>query len=104
MLLPQTSQPLTLAVPWVGAMKHVRIFIVVVLPAPFGPRKPMTSPRRIENETLFSAQTSPYFFPRSRASIIESFMEIASRSQPRWRGVREEGPERGPQVRQHAGW
>ena len=35
-----------IAVPAVGARKPVIIFIVVDLPAPFGPRKPSTSPLR----------------------------------------------------------
>ncbi len=40
-----TSAPQTTAVPAEGARKPVIIFIVVDLPAPFGPRKPSTSPR-----------------------------------------------------------
>ena len=35
----------------VGARKQVSIFIVVDLPAPFGPRKPSTSPLRTLNVT-----------------------------------------------------
>src|SRR5574339_27505 len=39
-----TSKPATLAVPSVGGMKQVRMRMVVVLPAPFGPRKPTICP------------------------------------------------------------
>ena len=39
-----TSWPQTRTLPDVGARKPVIIFIVVDLPAPFGPRKPSTSP------------------------------------------------------------
>ena len=35
-----TSKPATEALPDVGGRKQVRTRIVVVLPAPFGPRKP----------------------------------------------------------------
>jgi hypothetical protein len=36
-------------------IKQVKIFMVVVLPAPFGPNKPTTSPFFIEKETSFTA-------------------------------------------------
>ena len=39
-----TSCPATTAVPAVGGVKPVMIRMVVVFPAPFGPRKPITSP------------------------------------------------------------
>ena len=39
-----TSKPATLAVPSVGGRKHVRMRMVVVFPAPFGPRKPTIWP------------------------------------------------------------
>jgi hypothetical protein len=39
-----TSNPPTVALPEVGARKPASIFIVVDLPAPFGPRKPSTWP------------------------------------------------------------
>ena len=38
------SNPAMVARPEVGGMKLAKIRIVVVLPAPFGPRKPMISP------------------------------------------------------------
>ena len=41
---PATECPYTLASPSEGGMKPVSTFIIVLLPAPFGPRKPTTSP------------------------------------------------------------
>src|SRR4051794_8696731 len=38
-------------------MSPISIFRVVVLPAPFGPRKPNTSPRLTSNDTSFTAST-----------------------------------------------
>src|SRR3970282_2129827 len=37
-------------VPWLGGRYPVTIRIVVVFPAPFGPRKPSTSPAATSNE------------------------------------------------------
>jgi hypothetical protein len=42
---------------------------VVVLPAPFGPRKPKTSPRSTVIVRPASASTRPYCLRRSRASM-----------------------------------
>jgi hypothetical protein len=53
------SKPAISAVPSVGGMKPVRIRIVVVFPAPFGPRKPTTSPFSTLNETSSTATRSP---------------------------------------------
>ena len=45
--------PATLALPAVGRASPVRIRIVVVLPAPFGPRSPKTDPgRHVEVEAV----------------------------------------------------
>ena len=40
----KTSKPDTLTVPLVGGRTPVRMRMVVVLPAPLGPRKPRISP------------------------------------------------------------
>jgi hypothetical protein len=40
-------------------MKHERIFIVVDLPAPFGPRKPTMRPLSTLNDTSWMAVTGP---------------------------------------------
>jgi hypothetical protein len=46
-----SGSPATLAEPDVGAMSVPSVRTVVVLPAPFGPRKPKTSPR-VEGDAL----------------------------------------------------
>ena len=55
----KTQLPATRTVPEVAAMKVVMIRMVVLLPAPFGPRKPTTSPRPTENDTASSATCCP---------------------------------------------
>src|SRR5436305_10583402 len=52
----------------VGRMRPTSIRMVVVLPAPFGPRKPKTSPRRSSNETLSTMVRSPMTFVRFAAT------------------------------------
>src|ERR1700730_7651072 len=44
--------------------------IVVVLPAPFGPRKPVTLPGSMPNVRLSTAILAPYRFVRPRTSIM----------------------------------
>ena len=46
----KTSNPATLAVPSLGGRKHVRMRMVVVFPAPLGPRKPTIWPFCTSNE------------------------------------------------------
>src|SRR5438094_3604925 len=65
-----TSWPSTSAVPDEGARNPVTIFIVVVFPAPLGPRNPTTWPCGTENEMPPSAVTAPYRFVRSITSIM----------------------------------
>src|SRR4051794_6776984 len=50
--------------PDVGLMRPTSIRIVVVFPAPFGPRKPKTSPRCSSKETLSTIVLSPMIFVR----------------------------------------
>src|SRR6516162_9272208 len=64
------SWPQTIAVPAVGARKPVIIFIVVDLPAPFGPRKPSTSPRATVKEMSSTAFSAPKCLTRCRISSI----------------------------------
>src|SRR6516164_4904119 len=64
------SWPQTMAVPLVGARKPVIIFIVVDLPAPFGPRKPSTSPRGTVKEMSSTAFNGPKCLTRCRISSI----------------------------------
>jgi hypothetical protein len=65
-----TSCPQTLIFPEVGARKPVINFMVVDLPAPFGPRNPSTSPGLTANEMSSTASKSPYRFVRLLISII----------------------------------
>ena len=54
-----TSCPPTVAVPAVGRNSVVSILTTVDLPAPFGPRKPNTSPGATERSIPSTAITSP---------------------------------------------
>src|ERR1700751_385461 len=64
------SQPQMIAVPEEGARNPVIIFIVVDLPAPFGPRKPSTSPRGTVKETSSTAISGPNDLTRCLISSI----------------------------------
>jgi hypothetical protein len=64
------SNPETLAVPAVGGMKQERTRIVVVLPAPLGPRKPTTSPCSTVKVRLSMAALLPYSLVRAWTSIM----------------------------------
>src|SRR5262245_61726578 len=63
-----TSKPATVASPEVGGSRPVSILIVVVLPAPFGPRKPNTSPGWTSSVTWSTATKSPNDRDRSRTT------------------------------------
>ena len=76
-----TSKPAMRAVPDVAGMNPVRIRIVVVLPAPFGPRKPRISPLFTVNEIWSTAVTEPYAFVRSCTSI-NTFLRVRGNSRP----------------------
>ena len=54
-----TSKPQTRAAPDVGVASVQSTLIVVLLPAPLGPRKPKTSPGGTVNDTPRTASTSP---------------------------------------------
>ena len=54
-----TLIPLIQAEPLLGERKPVRIFSVVDLPAPLGPRNPTTSPLEMEKLILFTAWCAP---------------------------------------------
>src|SRR5579864_7591967 len=70
--LSNTSCEFTVAEPVLGEMKHVKMRIVVDLPAPFGPRKPTISPRFTSKLILSSARNDPKLFDKSFALIITS--------------------------------
>src|SRR5215831_5955349 len=69
------SSPLTYASPLVGSSRVASILIRVVLPAPFGPRSPKTSPSSISRSTLSSATTSPAFLPLKTRRSFRVSME-----------------------------
>ncbi|MPN18844.1 hypothetical protein SDC9_166209 [bioreactor metagenome] len=58
--------------PEVGAIKPMIIRITVVLPEPFGPKKPKTSPFFTLKLTLFTAKNLSNFFVRFIISIAFS--------------------------------
>ena len=59
-----TSNPLTTALPEVGGRKPAIMRIVVVFPAPLGPRKPSTVPLPASKEMSSTATRAPNFFTR----------------------------------------
>src|SRR5579859_188140 len=81
----RTSKPATVAVPDVGGMKHVNMRMVVVFPAPFGPRKPTIWPFSIEKEMWSTAVLRAYLFVRSLTVIIYfyfSYRKICNSESP----------------------
>src|SRR5208283_6066336 len=56
--------------PNVGLSNVSIMFMIVVLPAPFGPRSPNISPSVMLMVTLFTATSSPNFFVRFSIFII----------------------------------
>ena len=65
--------PAILAEPCVGATNPVKSRIVVVLPAPLGPRKATTSPLGMENVTSRTARNDPNCLLSPSASIMTGF-------------------------------
>src|SRR5215469_3007280 len=65
-----TSYPASEAPPEVGRSSVASILIVVVLPAPFGPRKPKISPGATVNVTPRTASIGPKRLTRLRTSMI----------------------------------
>src|SRR5215211_2193867 len=64
-----TSWPATVAVPPVGVARVQSMLMVVVLPAPLGPRKPNTSPAATSKVTPRTASTWPKDFARAFTAI-----------------------------------
>src|SRR5690349_4599227 len=64
-----TSWPATRATPAVGVASVHSMLMVVVFPAPLGPRKPNTSPTATSKFTPRTARTSSKFLTRSRTAI-----------------------------------
>src|SRR5574337_1136500 len=65
-----TSMPATRTLPSLGERKPVMMRIVVVLPAPFGPRNPRISPFCTWKLTSETASVGPYRLVRFSTSII----------------------------------
>src|SRR5215470_884034 len=66
----RTSKPATVAVPALGGRKQVSMRMVVVLPAPLGPRNPTIWPFSTENEMWSTAVVRAYLLVRSETLII----------------------------------
>src|SRR3989304_7074869 len=71
-----------MALPRVGLMRVQRMLIVVVLPAPLGPRNPNISPRGTWKETPLTAVTAAppltlNSFHRSSAMIILQYSRVS---------------------------
>src|SRR5579862_3084227 len=79
----RTSMPNRYAVPRVGGIKPSSTLMVVVLPAPLGPRKPKTSPTWTERFNPFKAGLISGFNPRPRYSTQRlSVRRMASMCSP----------------------
>src|SRR5947209_1660423 len=76
------SSPSIWIVPLVGVSSVVSILIVVVLPAPFGPRKAKISPALTSSEMSLTANTSPYFLTRFAIRIMGADAIESSRGLP----------------------
>src|SRR5256886_16764133 len=100
--LDSRSAPATVAVPAVGLSSVVSMRSVVVLPAPFGPRKPTISPSPTVRSTPRTASTVRLRLRNVRArpsasiiGILVSFLVVAARVVP---VVRQLGQDRGELV------
>src|ERR1700722_3312974 len=74
-----TSKPATNAWPPLGVSSVVSIRTTVVLPAPFGPSNPKTSPRRTSKLTLSTAVKAPKRLVRSLVCIASESRSIIAR-------------------------
>src|SRR5829696_336538 len=74
------GRPRTVAPPPVGRTRPSSMRSVVVLPAPLGPRKPYTSPRRTVRRTPSTAKRSPYRLVRpfvmTTCSVLPSWCSV----------------------------
>src|SRR4051794_25308588 len=86
-------RPVTVASPEVGGVRPTRIRIVVDLPAPFGPRKPVTRPGSARKEMSSTARKPRYCLE----SAVTSIMGRAwlCEAPPHIRDAADRDPERG---------
>src|SRR4030065_493071 len=90
------SYPATFPSPSVGERRPHSIRIVGDLPAPFGPRKPKTSPVLMSKRKSLTASNAPNRFPRPRTvTATSSAVRITIRNPRRRRAGRRRRP-RGP--------
>ena len=75
-------RPFTTTVPLVGASSPMIIRMVVDLPAPFGPRNPVTVPGLTVKSSRSTAVVSPYRFVSWCASIIRVVPSITGAGSP----------------------
>src|SRR3990170_19208 len=68
---PAQSKPAIFALPAVGERRVQRMLMVVVFPAPFGPRKPKTSPSLTANDIPSTARTVLNCFERFSTLIMD---------------------------------
>src|SRR6266568_2218202 len=73
-----TSSPHTETAPALGGMKPVIMRIVVDLPAPLGPRKPITLPFPTSNETPSTARFGPKDLLRFSTLITAPLQNICT--------------------------
>src|SRR5216684_4527703 len=85
------SKPATVAVPPDGVRKQVSIRIVVVLPAPFGPRKPTICPFCTSKEIWSTAVLCAYLFVSPLTVIIGILCERRIRLENRSKVVELQG-------------
>src|SRR4029450_3666318 len=73
------SRPSSFIEPLVGRCSVVSIWMVVVLPAPLGPRKAKISPEETSNEMPSTALTSPKVLTRFSTWIMEGRLSLEPR-------------------------
>jgi hypothetical protein len=69
-------RPEIVALPEVAAVSPTRMRIVVDLPAPLAPRKPVTRPDRAVNPTSSSAVNAPYFLVSDSIVIMRRSLAV----------------------------
>ena len=72
------SKPFTVAVPPSGVKKQASIFMVVLLPAPLGPKNPRTSPLAAAKLTSSTATALPKTLRKFFTSIMMKTPETTS--------------------------
>src|SRR5712691_9570031 len=78
----RTSNPATLADPEEGGRKQVNTRMVVVLPAPLGPRNPTMPPFSTSNEMLSTATVRAYLLVSPSTLIIRCHRKAKQADRP----------------------